>query len=111
MSDIVRREEYNWHMRRPRIDDLDWDTWNREHITKHGVTQGEVEETIGGEAIFRASYKNRLAVTGPTLDGRMLTVIIGESPHKAHLYYVFSARSASRQERREYMAVMRGGQS
>ena len=97
-------------MQRPRIDDLDWDTWNLAHITKHGVTQDEVEEAIGGEAIFRVSYKNRLAATGSTLDGRMLTVIIGESPHRAHLYYVFSARPASRQERREFMTVMGGGQ-
>lgn len=98
-------------MQRPRIDDLDGDTWNLEHITKHGLAQDEVEEAIGGEAIFRAGNKNRLVVTGPTLDGRMLTVVIGESPHQAHLYCVFSARPASRRERRELMTVMRGGQS
>jgi hypothetical protein len=32
----------------------------------------------------------------------MLTVIIGESPRQPHLYYVFSARTASRIERRNY---------
>lgn len=95
-------------MHRPRIDDLDWDTWYLEHIDKHGVSRDEVEEAVAGDAQFRASYKNRLMATGPTLDGRMLTVVIGESPHRSHLYYGFSARPASRQERRDYMSTMRG---
>ena len=97
-------------MEPPRVDALDWDAWNEEHITKHGVTQDEVEEAVTGDAIFRASYKNRIAATGPTLDGRMLTVIIGESPHQPRLYYVFSARPASRQERREYLQAKGSGE-
>lgn len=92
----------------PRIDALDWDDWNRNHIAKHAVTQDEVEEVIAGAAIYRASYKNRIAVTGPTQAGRMLTAIIGESPRQAHRYYVFSARPASRGERRDY-EQQRGG--
>lgn len=88
----------------PRIDGLVWDDWNLEHIAKHAVSKDEVEEAITGESIFRASYKNRIAVTGPTQVGRMLTIIIGESPRQAHLYYVFSARPASRAERRDYLA-------
>lgn len=94
--------------RPPRIDALDWDDWNRAHIAKHQVTPAEVEEVVVGDAIARASYKNRVAVIGPTGTGRMLTVIIGESPHQRHLYYVFSARPASRVERGEYQAA-RGG--
>lgn len=94
--------------RLPRIDGLDWDDWNLTHIAKHPVTPAEVEEAIAGDAIARASYKNRLAVTGPTVAGRMLTVIIGESPHQRHRYYVFSARPASRVERGEYQAAKGG---
>ena len=86
----------------PRIDALDWDDWNRDHITKHAVTPDEVEEAVSGRAVYRASYKNRIAVTEATQAGRMLTVIIGESPRQAHRYYVFSARPASRSERRDY---------
>lgn len=93
----------------PRIDSLDWDEWNLNHITKHNVSPVEVEQVIVGDAIFRASYKNRLAVTGPTLEGRMLTVIIGESPHHRYVYYVFSARPASRAERNEYLVTKGGG--
>ncbi len=86
----------------PRIDGLDWDDWNLDHITKHAVTQDEVDEVVSGGGIYRASYKNRIAVTGRTQAGRMLTVVIGESPRQAHRYYVFSARLASRSERRDY---------
>ncbi len=91
-----------------RIDALDWDDWNLAHIDKHQVTPVEVQETVVGNAIYRASYKNRIAVTGPTVAGRMLTVIIGESPHQPHHYYVFSARPASRPERREHSSASRG---
>jgi hypothetical protein len=57
----------------PRIDALAWDGWNLDHIAKHAVTQDEVEEVIAGAATYRASYKNRIAVTGPAQTGRMLT--------------------------------------
>ena len=87
---------------RPLIERLIWDDWNRDHIAKHAVTLSEAEEVVVGPAIFRASYKNRLAVTGPTVEGRMLTVIIGPVPGQLGSFYVFSARPASRGERREY---------
>ncbi len=93
----------------PRIEALEWDEWNLAHITKHRVTRDEVEDVVAGEAIFRASYKNRIAVTGSTDTGRLLTVIIGESPHYHYRWYVFSARSASRGERRAYLAAKGGG--
>jgi uncharacterized DUF497 family protein len=86
----------------PRIDVLDWDDWNRAHITKHQVTPDEVEEVVAGDAIYFTTYKNRIIVIGPTATGRMLTVVIGESPYRRYQYYVFSARPASRSERREY---------
>src|SRR5688572_4028747 len=93
---------------RPRIDRLDWDDWNRDHIAKHAVLPEEAEEVVAGRSIYRASYKNRVAVTGPTVAGRMLTVIIGEVPNQPRTFYVFSARPASRQEQREYRQL-RGG--
>lgn len=86
----------------PRIDELEWDEWNLEHIRKHDVTVDEVAEATGGPAIYRGSYKNRVMVTGPTSTGRMVTVVLGETPHTRHHWYVFSARPASRAERGEY---------
>ncbi len=87
---------------RPHIDRLVWDAWNRDHIAKHGVRSEEVEEVVAGEPIYRQSYKQRLAVTGPTIAGRMLTVILGAAPDQPSTYYVFSARPASREDRGEY---------
>jgi hypothetical protein len=78
----------------PHIDALAWGDWNLEHITKHSVTPDEVEEVLASDAIYRSSYKNRIVVTGPTQAGRMLTVIIGESPRRA--------RPATNREQREY---------
>jgi len=92
-----------------RIDALDWDDWNLTHITKHQVSRAEVEDVMWGDALARGSYRERLAVTRPTVPERMLTVIIGESPYQPHLYYVFSARPASRVERGEYQAAKEGG--
>jgi hypothetical protein len=92
MSDIVRQHHGKvgaMSQLPPRIDALAWDDWNLDHITKHSVTPVEVEEVITSQAIYRASYKNRIVVTGPTPAGRMLTVIIGESPRQAHHHYVF----------------------
>lgn len=93
----------------PRIDELEWDEWNLNHIQKHDVTVTEVAEVTVGDAIHQASYKNRVLVTGPTSAGRMLTVAIGESPSTRYRWYVFSARPASRVERREYADRKREG--
>jgi uncharacterized DUF497 family protein len=81
---------------------LNWDDWNLEHITKHDVVREEAEEVIfGGPVVFK-SYKERLVLIGPTSLGRMLAVIVGAVPGSSHVYYVFSARPASRKERRYY---------
>lgn len=85
---------------------LSWDWWNRDHITKHEVAEEEVEEAIAGDPIFRAVRKGRLLVIGPTRRGRILAVVIGPVPGRSGLYYPFSARPASRQERRRYQEMM-----
>lgn len=54
------------------------------------------------DPIVRATYKGRFQLIGPTLAGRMLTVIVGPVPDQPDVYYVFSARPASRQERHYY---------
>lgn len=87
---------------RPNIDHLVWDDWNRAHIARHGVLPEEAEEVIAADSIYRESYKDRLAVTGSTVAGRMLTIVVGPVPHEPTTFYAFSARPASRRERREY---------
>lgn len=86
----------------PRIERLAWDDWNREPIKKHHVTPEEVAEVLVVRPIIRDTYKHRYAAIGPTRSGRMLTVIVGPDPGVPDLFYVFSARPASRRERRIY---------
>ncbi len=89
-------------MERPLIDEVVWDDWNRRHLTKHAVAQEEAEEVLAGDPFYRSSYKDRLVATGQTLAGRVLTVVVGPVPDRPHVYYVFSARPASRRERAAY---------
>lgn len=86
----------------PRIDHLQWDEWNREHISKHGVSPDEVQAVIAGEPLARETYKARIQVIGPTGRERMLSIVVGIDPNQAGVYYVFSARPASRKERRAF---------
>lgn len=93
---------------RPHIDRLVWDGWNRDHIAKHEVVPDEAEEVIAGEPFVQATYKQRLQLVGPTASGRMLSIVVGAVPAQPGAYYVFSARSASRKERRKYERVEGG---
>jgi uncharacterized DUF497 family protein len=87
----------------PEVDRLDWDAWNLEHIAKHGVTREQVEEALtAGVTIARQTRKLRFLVLGPTQAGRLLAVVIGPVPNAPGAFYTFSARPASRQERRYY---------
>jgi uncharacterized DUF497 family protein len=87
---------------RPAIDRLLWDEWNRDHIAKHAVLPEEAEEVIAGLPRVNATYKQRLQLVGPTLAGRMLSIVVGAVPDRPGVYYVFSARPASRKERGMY---------
>jgi len=86
----------------PELARLDWDTWNSEHIARHGVTREQVQEAVAGDTVTRATYKSRFLVLGPTRAGRMLAVVIGPVPGQPGAFYTFSARPASRSERRLY---------
>jgi len=82
---------------------LKWDAWNISHIReRHGIERHQVEEVFGNTPRARETHKDRLLVVGPTSAGLMLSVIIGPVPDALGFYYPFSARPASRQERRWY---------
>jgi hypothetical protein len=72
------------------------------------VTRDEIVEVIAGETVARETYKQRFLVLGPTSSGRSLAVVIGPVPDKPGTYYTFSARPASRKERRYYWQVKEG---
>jgi uncharacterized DUF497 family protein len=94
----------------PEVDRLDWDEWNIAHVATHGVTREQVEEALAGKTIAWATRKNRFLVLGPTQTGRLLAVVIGPVPDQPGVYYPFSARPASRQERR-YYREQKGGEA
>jgi uncharacterized DUF497 family protein len=94
----------------PEVARLAWDEWNTAHIATHGITREQVEEAIAGETVARATRKHRVLVLGPTQAGRLLAVVIGPVPDQPGAYYTFSARPASRQERRFYREQKEGEQ-
>lgn len=79
---------------------LKWDSWNRAHIARHDVTRKDVEEVCTGRFIILPSYAGRFMVVGQNLAGRALTAVL--EPDTDGMYYVVTARSSSRRERRIY---------
>lgn len=92
------------------IDRLDWDEWNREHIQKHDVEPIEAAQVVDSQPLIEEAYKGRYRLIGETPSGRFLTVIAGENPQVKGLFYVFSARPASRQERQRLQDFRQGQQ-
>ena len=79
---------------------LRWYAWNAAHIARHQVTPTEVIELCQGNHLERAAYAARIMPIGPTQAGRMLSVVL--DPEGDDVYYVVTARPASRRERRVY---------
>ena len=75
-----------------------------EHIARHGVTVDEVNETCDGRFIVLQGYVGRLVIVGQTFGGRALSVVVEPEPEE--MYYVVTARPASRGERRTYREVI-----
>lgn len=80
------------------IEQLLWDSFNSQHILKHGLSKAEVEEVCFSNPISSISaHTQRLRVIGRTAQGKVVTIILA---HKgAKTYYVLTARPASRKER------------
>lgn len=72
---------------------LIWDAWNVAHIARHQVTPSEVEEVYQQKHLTRPSKKNRLAITGPTFAGRMLTVIIAPKEEIRSIFHCYCSTS------------------
>lgn len=90
------------------IDRLYGDDWNRDHIAKHQVVPEEVEQAVITSLVTNETYKSRYQLIGSTLSGRVLSVIFGAVPDQENVWYVFSARPASRKERRVHESMRRG---
>jgi hypothetical protein len=86
------------------IEWLVWDEWNLAHIwERHSIRPQAVEDVCFGDPVALRSYKARVVLIGPERSGRILTVVVGPVPGEPGVYYPFSARPASRNERRLYI--------
>jgi uncharacterized DUF497 family protein len=90
------------------IGPLVWDDWNRDHIAKHGVSADEAQDVADGDRLTLQSYKGRSVLIGRSRLNRILAVVVGPDPNETGAYYCFSARPASRRERRSYQAQFGG---
>jgi uncharacterized DUF497 family protein len=90
---------------------LVWDEWNLTHIwERHGIRPESVEEVFYGQPVALGGKKGRIVLIGADGSGRMLTVDIGPVPGQPRAYYTFSARPASRSERRYFAEQKAGGE-
>lgn len=85
-----------------------WNPGNVAHIGRHNVAPEEVEQVCHGPFVVREAYSGRLMIIGPTLEQRMLTVVLDPEPGRGGVYYPVTARPASRKDRRHYREE-RGG--
>ena len=59
-----------------RIDELQWDDENVEHIALHGVAPREVEDICFGLHIGEREDGDRYILSGQTVGGRYLNVVV-----------------------------------
>lgn len=79
---------------------LVWDSWNIDHIAKHGVTRDEVNEACHGDYSIRESYGKRLIMISPTKGGRLLAIVLAFK--EEGVYYPVTAWRASGKLHRIY---------
>jgi uncharacterized DUF497 family protein len=90
--------------------EFEWDNSNTNKIlSKHGVEPTEIESVFDlklgvplGRQVRPKVYEERLCVVGPSLDGRMLSVVFTLRDGRVR---AISARPASRKERKLYEEV------
>jgi uncharacterized DUF497 family protein len=63
----------------PRVDELDFDDYNREELAQHGIDLLQVHAVLGRQPLFVRNKRGRAAtykVIGPDNSGTMLTIPI-----------------------------------
>jgi len=76
---------------------LVWDSYNIEYIKKHGVTEEEVENAVKLIKYHKHTRNQRYLVVCES-DKRPVTIIVARK--LLNTYYVVSARTAKRSERK-----------
>jgi uncharacterized protein len=59
-----------------KIESLEWDDENAEHIARHGVSQDEVEEICNGRHFSKKEKGQRYILGGKTGSGRYLDIVV-----------------------------------
>jgi len=91
-----------------RINGLQWDDINLEHISgKHGLRVTEVEDVCFGSHYACNAKYDRKAVYGQAESGKYSMVIL-KRLHD-HVFRVITARGMTASERRKYRMLMGGG--
>lgn len=67
---------------------------------RHAISIEEAEEVCQGDFVALAGYQDRLLLVGPTASGNLLTVVV--APEGDGIFYIVTARPASKKERRYY---------
>ena len=84
-------------MTRIYLQQLIWNKYNKEHFKKHKVTIQEIKEALRNFRAHRKGNKGRFILTGRSGE-KLISIII--APEKNKKYYVVTARSADRKERK-----------
>ena len=84
-----------------RIAGFEWNDRNLEHISRHGVTPEEVEETCYYQPFILKSKYNRYLILGQSQGGRYLAIVIEQK--KMGIVRVLIARDMNNSERRKYI--------
>jgi uncharacterized DUF497 family protein len=82
------------------FDDLIWDDWNEAHIARHHVRIVEATAAVAEAAFMTKGRDDTYQLVGETIAGRSLFVVLAR--RGGHVYYVVSARDATRGEQRTY---------
>lgn len=79
---------------------LTWNPLNVAHIARHAISTEDVEAVCHGQHVALQTYGWRLLLIGPSRTSRVLTVLL--EPEGEDVYFVVTARPASRRERAYY---------
>jgi uncharacterized DUF497 family protein len=79
-----------------------WNSWNEEHIERHGVDPSEAEEIVAGaKSPFPLVQEGRkYLVWGATEEGRLLQVVFVIDPDDS--IFVIHARDLTNKEKRRF---------
>ena len=95
-----------------RIANIDWSRTNHSHVTKHGMSPGDIEDIV-----FSSDYKpllqkardGRYQVLGRTSTGDYATVFVEPTEEKA--FVVVCARLSSDAEKKRYKELSLGNRT